>query len=198
MGPDRTISALILAAGAGRRFGGGKLLAPLHGRPLASHAADTIAEAIASGLLAGAVAVVPPANQALTGIFSALGIVPLANPDAASGLSSSLRVGLAALQRSPGGAALIVLADQPRVRREVIETLVQAWRANGTSVRPRYAEAPDEPGHPVLLDRSLWTVAGRAEGDAGLRAVLSREAIGIIEVAGGNPDVDTVADLERL
>ena len=39
------VSAIVLAAGAGRRFGGAKLLATLDGRPILQHVLDTIAGA---------------------------------------------------------------------------------------------------------------------------------------------------------
>src|SRR3990172_1967285 len=41
---NRTV-ALVLAAGTGSRFGGGKLLAPLGGKPVLQHVLDRVAEA---------------------------------------------------------------------------------------------------------------------------------------------------------
>ena len=79
---------------------------------------------------------------------------------AAEGLALSLRAGLervASTAPATGAAALVVLGDQPAIRGEVIDEVVRRWRITGAeAVRPRYAERPDEPGHPVLLDRRLW------------------------------------------
>jgi molybdenum cofactor cytidylyltransferase len=120
------------------------------------------------------------------------------NPAPANGLSSSLRLGLGALH---AGAALVLLADQPLVRLDVVAVLVAAWHERlGLLIRPRYARSPDEPGHPVLLDRSLWPLADRLEGDAGIGRLLDPGAPGaaFIDVPGSNPDVDTPADLHLL
>jgi CTP:molybdopterin cytidylyltransferase MocA len=197
-------AAVILAAGAGARFGGNKLLATFRGRPLAEHVAATVSEALAARLLGGGVAVVPDGGVALTRIFEEAGLVARVNPDPAGGLSGSLRVGLAALASPPGqvppGAAVIFLGDQPLVRLEVVAELVAAWRRTGRSVRPRYADAPGAPGHPVLLARPRWTDTARLTGDAGFRDLLGgRDAIlTVIDVAGANPDVNTPADLTSL
>ena len=95
---------------------------------------------------------------------------------------------------------MIILADEPWLRADVIGDLVSHWRLAGESCRPRYANHPQEPGHPVVLDRSLWSLADHLEGDRGLGAVLSSmpAAVGLIDVAGGNPDVNTRADLEAI
>lgn len=195
--------ALVLAAGQGRRFGGDKLLARYQGRPLISHVAGTLAQAIGGGLLAGGVAVVAPAAAALIWPLDTAGLEIVENPDASQGIASSLRAGLAALGREgrvpPAGAALVVLADQPLLRLPVIASLVQAWRGDPASVRPRYALQPGEPGHPVLLDRSRWELADRLEGDQGLGVLLAQDpTVRIIEVPGSNPDVDTPGDLVSL
>ena len=193
--------ALILAAGSGSRFGGEKLLAPFHGRPLVAHAAAAVAEAIAAGTLAGGVAVIPPAAPVLARTLDALGLRLVENPEAVLGMATSLRRGLAALGEHtapPAGGAVIVLADQPFLRAEVIARLVAGWRQSGRSTRPRYLATPAEPGHPVLLDRSLWHLAGRLTGDTGLKQLLGSEPVIHVDVAGANPDVDTPADLRQL
>ncbi len=194
--------AVVLAAGAGSRFGGDKLLAPYGGKPLAAHAATSVAEAILGGVLAGGVAVVPPRSTALVWALEPAGLRIIENPEASAGLATSLRRGLAALAdvEPPAGAALIVLADQPLLASRTIAALVRRWRETGQSVRPRYASHPGEPGHPVLLDRSCWALAEALEGDTGLGAVLRArpDCITTIDVPGANPDVDTPDDLHSL
>lgn len=73
-------------------------------------------------------------------------------------------------------------------------------RAGPRVVRPRYAESAAEPGHPVLLDRSLWPLAAELEGDAGFAPLLRARRIEptLVEVPGRNPDVDRPADLKPV
>lgn len=163
-------------------------------------------EALASGVLQGGVAVVPPGDTTLGRPLENAGLRLVENPDAASGVASSLRAGLdalALLAPVPAGqptAALVVLADQPLLSNATIVRLVESWRSSGRSVRPRYAGQPEEPGHPVLLDRSLWPLFWSITGDHGLGVLLKKrpEAVDLIDVPGANPDVDTPADLSAL
>lgn len=194
----------MLAAGLGERFGatgpGGKLLAPLDGRPMLAHTLDAVAGGLAAGVLEDAVVVAPPGEGPIEELARAAGARTTVNDTPRLGLSSSLRRGLAAL-RSSTGAAIVLLGDQPRVRVDVLAALVHAWRQHGARlVRPRYAGAPGRLGHPVLADRSVWRLAQRLEGDAGFGALLQPDSAGVlvIDVAGDNPDVDTPADLHSL
>lgn len=191
------VSALILAAGSSTRFGSQKLLAPYQRVPLAVHGARTVRAAVDSGLLAEAMAVVPT-TRLLWRLYAAEGIPQLQNSKASLGISTSVQLGLHRFLAGTSGAALIVLADQPLLRLEVIEALVTRWRQTGISVRPRYAAAPDQPGHPVLLDRSLWKLADQLSGDTGLGEILRDQQIDILDVPGSNPDVDTALDLKSL
>ena len=56
------------------------------------------------------------------------------------------------------------------------------------------------PGHPLLLDQSLWHLATEMRGDSGFAPVLAGHRVNVrtIPVAGSNPDVDTPGDLELL
>ncbi|HET6577871.1 MAG TPA: NTP transferase domain-containing protein [Gemmatimonadales bacterium] len=194
------MAAVILAAGGGRRFGGRKLLAPLHGRPLVAYVLELVRRACDVGLVTGGHLVMAGGDAALAELARAAGVRTVANDAPDRGLSSSLRLGLAALG-ADAGAAILLLADQPLVRLDVLAELIGAWRERrGVLIRPRYADAPGEPGHPVLADRSVWPLAERLEGDAGLAAVISPHSPGaaFIDVAGRNPDVDTPADLHTL
>jgi molybdenum cofactor cytidylyltransferase len=196
--------ALVLAAGTGSRFDGDKLLAPLHGRPLVAHAAAAVAEAIAAGILAGGIAVVPPGVTALAWHLDVAGLRLITNEAAELGIASSLRAGLIELETPslmpPAGAAVVVLADQPLLRADVIARLVATWRASGRNVRPRYALTPNEPGHPVLLDRALWPLARGLADHEGFGRLLAANPglLHLVDVPGANPDVDTPADLTQL
>jgi molybdenum cofactor cytidylyltransferase len=161
---------------------------------------DVVAAARASGYLADARVVVATDDDGVAALSRSTGVPYVINADADHGLSTSLRCGLAALP-ADAGAALVLLGDQPMIRLDVIARLAGVWRAGGDPVvRPRYAGAPDTPGHPVLLGRTVWALANRLEGDAGLGALLASGAAGvtIVEVPGTNPDIDLPADLHAL
>ena len=190
-----SVAAVVLAAGAAARYGGGKLLAVLEGRPLLAHVVD----AARSAHLHPIVLVVPP-----TGELDELELGEVrrvVNPDPAEGLSSSVRLGLRALELEPGvDAAAILPGDQPRVRAAVIETLVAALEERPATpfVVPRYTA--DQGANPVIARRSIWRLADELAGDRGFGPVLGShpELVRVVEVDGANPDVDTVADLDRL
>jgi len=196
---------LFLAAGEGRRFGGGKLLRPFRGRPLVAYALDTLAEVKRRGLIYGGVAVIPERNTALRQLARDRGLRVASNPDPGLGLSHSLKLGLEALQTlslDPApDAALILLGDQPRVPIGAIEKVVEAWQAGTNSiVRPAYSADGGEPGHPVILPRDSWALASALSGDTGLGPWLSShpEMVTTVAVEGANPDIDTPDDLARL
>jgi molybdenum cofactor cytidylyltransferase len=164
------------------------------------HALERLLAARDAGVVATVTAVVPDLTTPVATLLAGPGVVIVAAPDAALGLAHSLRAGLAAIAALADGpaAALVALGDQPSTSVAVIERLVQRWRATGApAVRPRYADDPDAPGHPVLLDRAAWSLAARLEGDRGLGAALRELAGGValVDVAGANPDIDTRADL---
>jgi molybdenum cofactor cytidylyltransferase len=188
------VAALILAAGAGSRFGGGKLLATLAGRPLLQHVLDRVAE-----VGVGEVVVVLGADaEAVETAIDWRGERRVRNPDPERGLASSLLVGMAALDPGVDGA-LILLGDQPLVTAETIRALTDApLEPDRPIVVPVYAD--DGGRNPVLLRRGAFDLAREAEGDRGLGPVLATHSDLVLEVpvAGSNPDVDTPADLARV
>jgi molybdenum cofactor cytidylyltransferase len=196
------VGGVVLASGRASRFGSAKLQALFRGKPLLAHVLETVARARSAGDLLAASAVVPADDAGLVAIARGAGIDTLLNPEPDAGLAESLRIGLRGLgQDEKIGAALVFLGDQPLVRLDVIRALVAAWRqGQGTLVRPRYSAAPDSPGHPVLVDRSLWTAAERLQDDAGFGSLFppGSRAFSVLDVNGSNPDIDTPTDLHLL
>jgi molybdenum cofactor cytidylyltransferase len=198
------MKGLVLAAGAGVRFGGGKLHALYRGQPLLAHVLGVILAARERGLLQGGHVVVAATDGPALALVQDAGLEPVVNDSPDLGLSYSLRLGLASLESQIGNepsGALVFLGDQPQVRVEVVEQLVDAWRqGKGQIIRPRYADNRDIPGHPVLLSHVVWPLARQLEGDRGWSALLepgSPELV-TVDVPGSNPDVDTRVDLQAL
>lgn len=190
------VVVVVLAAGASRRFGSPKLLAPLDGRPLLQHALDGVA---AAGL-DDVVVVLGEAHTAVEAAIAWRGERRRVNPRPEDGLSSSLRIGLDAAAEDPAAdAVLIVLGDQPALRPDVLAAVVDAAeRTDRPVVRVRYAD--DAAPNPVLVRRPAWALAAGLDGDRGLGPLLDRrpDLVAEVPVAGRNPDVDTPDDLARL
>lgn len=182
------IAGLILAAGASTRMGANKLLAELDGRPLAAHALDAARGAGLSPILA--VTAEPSVDHVLAGA------VLLRNPAPGRGLSSSLRLGLAALPAEAAGV-VVLLGDMPRVTAAHVSRLVEAFHPGTAACVPTYQ---GRRGNPVLLGRALFGRVMALQGDQGARRLLESEEV--VEVAmadaGILADVDVPADLERL
>ena len=190
-----TIAAVVLAAGAGSRFGGGKLLATVHGRPIVGHVVDA---ARAAGL--DPIVVVVPPGDALDGLD--LGEVRrVTNETPAEGLSSSVRLGLRAFELELDVEAAVILpGDQPLIRPAVIRLLMAAAMEEPETPFVVAHHAGDRSPNPVLARRSIWRLADELAGDRGFGPLLAAhpELVRSIEVPGANPDVDTPADLDRL
>jgi len=193
------------AAGRGERFGGDKLLARWHDRELLGHVLLKLGGARAAGLIGLAVVVHRPGDEAIRTL--AAEYRAHAEPVRVSDgeLSWTLRTGIEYLKSrgstDPRQALLICLGDQPMLRLDVIQALVDAWKHGGAvAARPTYRDTPGRPGHPLLIDRSLWHLAAEMRGESGFAPLLTRHRVNVrsIAVGGSNPDVDTPDDLANL
>lgn len=184
------MATLVLAAGAGTRFGGGKQLAPIAGRPVLARVLDALAgvgdpRVVVLGARADQVRRVVPVDW--TCVTAA---------DWAEGPGASLRAGLAAAPAAT--AALIVLGDLAWLRRAAVERVLAVAAAAPGAAVVRAVEG-DRPGHPLLV-RGPLLERGRAAPDAGLKPLLEGTEVKLVECTGLGVavDVDTVADLSRL
>lgn len=117
------------------------------------------------------------------------------NHSPAEGISSSVRLGLSTLSRfHEAQRAVVLLGDQPFLSMEQLEVVLAA---DGQIIVPRYV---GKVGNPVVLDRSIWPLAARLEGDRGFSQVFSAypNLVTFVDVPGANPDIDTREDLTKL
>ena len=185
------VGAIVLAAGAGSRFGGGKLEARLDGRPVLQHVLDRLAEA---GIDDPIVVTAAPLGADIEWRAAR----PVTNPDPSRGLASSLRSGWDAAMDAPEPpeAVIVALGDQPLVRLDVLRALARAPLDPGRPVvAPRYAASGAR--NPVRLEREAAELVRKAKGDRGLGPIIDSrpDLVRTLDVEGDNPDVDTRGDL---
>jgi molybdenum cofactor cytidylyltransferase len=187
------IAALLLAAGAARRFGAPKLLQDLRGKPLVRWSAEAW-----TGAVDEVVVVVPPDHRDLRDALAGLDVRYVVNESPERGIGSSIARGVASLAQD-ASAVMIALADEPWVDPHVTERVLEAWRTQTTMiVQPRFRGVP---GHPVLFARAMFGELQTLTGDEGARAVVHRDPsrLAVLEVDAPEPaDVDTPVDLDRL
>jgi len=168
------IAGLLLAAGHSRRFGGDKLLAPLHGRPVIAWSASALAGAVERTW-----AVVPPDVPSMHTVLSSLGVQTVEHPGRDAGMGSSIAAGTAALPPE-ADAVIIALADQPMLSMAVAVALCDRWRATGAPVVvPNYR---DGRGHPVLFGRASFPALLVLRHDEGARSVVGAAGTRIEQV----------------
>ncbi len=188
-----TVRALVLAAGAGSRFGGRKLEVRLAGKPLLQHTLD----ALAAAGLEDPIVVLPP-DSGLEPLISWRGAQRVVNPDPSRGLSSSLHLGWAAALAAdpPPDAVLVALGDQPRLTPEVIGALIGLPPDSARPIVAPWFQSGAR--NPVRIDTGATTTfIQAATGDRGLGPLLDAnpDVVRWIDVPGDNPGVDERADL---
>src|SRR5581483_4820969 len=145
------------------------------------------------------VVVLGGAAEAVQAELADLPLRTVVNPRYADGLAGSLRVGVEGL--APDSEAVVVLlGDQPLMRRDVIVALIERFRHGDVLlVVPVYAGTR---GNPVLFGRALYPELCAQEGDTGARAVIRRHLgrAALVEFADATPqlDVDTWEDYEAV
>ena len=189
-------TAIVLAAGAGTRFGGGKLLARLEGRPILQHVLD----ALRAAGLEDVIVVTGPDHAALDAAIDWGGARRVVNPAPERGLSTSLQAGWAAAMAAdpPPRGVIVVLGDQPRLDPAVVHTLAaQPADPARPVVVARHA---DGARNPVRLEPEAAELVRGASGDRGLGPLLDArpELVRSVGVGGANPDIDERRDLVDL
>ena len=193
----KPVAAVVLAAGQSSRMAPHNklLVADRTGKPMVARVVDNL-------LSSGARPILVVVGHRGDEVTQALGRRPVqfvTASDYASGLSASLRAGIAAVP-AESAAALVCLADMPLVTGRMIDRLIETYDAD----EGRLVVAPTgkgKLGNPVLWDRRFFPEIMALSGDAGARKLLERHEEELATVELGDPvlrDFDTVEALATL
>jgi molybdenum cofactor cytidylyltransferase len=188
---QKVIAAILLAAGAGTRFGGEKLLHPLDdGVAIAAHAARNLLAATPD-----VIAVVRWGDFPLYDMLEQEGCQVTMFQGAERGMGASLAHGVAQARGADGW--VVALADMPRIQPATVKSVIAALQQGALIAAPAYK---GERGHPVGFGAPLRDELLALDGDQGARALLGRhrDAVQLIECddPGILIDIDRKSDLD--
>jgi molybdenum cofactor cytidylyltransferase len=186
------VAGLLLAAGASHRFGADKQSTLIRGIPLITRAASIMLDA---GFVMPVVVLGPRAAEHRP-LLLGLPLQVVQNPSAETGMASSLLTALDAAGECE--AVCVTVCDQPAVTARHLRMLVLAWRKTSSSiVASSYAGTV---GVPAVFDSIHFPELRQLSGDRGAGPLLARHAGSVytIPLPGGELDIDTPSDLERL
>jgi molybdenum cofactor cytidylyltransferase len=217
-----TLPAILLAAGAGRRFGQNKLLLPFREHTVLYHAVKAALTAPLDPVILVLGYECDKALHALEELRGSPKLRVLTNPHWERGRAESLKLGLAAVLTltpvpSPLGGrgeigvrgttpahapgALVLLGDMPLMTTELIARVVEAFLRTHKLCFPIYRGLP---GRPVAIPRELFGEFAQLSGDASGLPILQKyweRAIKLDLTPDEEPtqwDIDTPEDLERM
>src|SRR5215468_3293852 len=171
-----TIAGLLLAAGAGRRYGMPKALVQRGDRLLVEHGLTTLHD----GGTDPVVIVLGAQHEEVAEKADLAGATVIVNRDWDTGMASSLRAGLTALASTSVDAAVVLLVDTPGITPDAVRRIASYASPDALAT----ATYDGEIGHPVLLGRAHWDgVMAAATGDRGARPYLRARHDDVLMIA---------------
>ena len=182
------LAAVILAAGASTRLGSPKQLIRLHGETLLDHTLYAAQSAGCDPLLV----VLGSSAEAIRKECHLTAATVLLNQHWREGMSTSIRTGIAALPIDVS-AVLLLTCDQINITAEHLQNLISA---TNLSQQPTASSYSGKRGIPACLPRDWFPRLLALQGDTGAGSLLT--GVEGIPLPGGEVDIDTPEDLQRL
>lgn len=188
------LASIVLAAGLGTRFGGGKLTSAwghgllIDGALFAAFAAPVQKVIVVTG--ADPLVIAAAKDFAERTGDDRLQLVYAA--DHAKGLSASLQAGLAEAIEDQFDGVFVFLGDMPRVPVAVLRPLADAVNAGAVAAAPVHH---GQRGHPVLFSSGLFDELMTLAGDKGAGGLL--DALGERLATAPSPDEGVLFDIDH-
>jgi len=200
-------AAIVLSAGASTRLGRPKQLVQLNGETLLRRTARLALEAGCSPVIVVLGFEAERVQQTLGGLKVRI----VLNPDWPTGMASSLRCGIEAIEEEPPGSSsgfgergafcervLLLVSDQPHLSTAVLQSLLlKNSQTQSLITASRYAERS---GVPAIFRRPLFSELKGIAGDKGARQIIERHRnqATFVDFPEGAFDLDTPEDLKAL
>jgi molybdenum cofactor cytidylyltransferase len=189
-------AVLILAAGQSSRLGSPKQLLEFEGSPLINRVAGTAVEAAI-----GEVFVVVGANaEQVVAELNKPALRLVKNEDWQEGMASSIRKGLAAVEKADPGVdgIMILVCDQPFLEVGTLREILQKQQALGSAMAASVYQG--QVGAPAVFHRSIFPKLMELKGDTGARKIFNAYAdqVALVQFEKGIIDIDTKEDYEKL
>ena len=179
-----SLAIVILAAGASSRMRGrDKLFEVVEGTPILTrlvHFAQVCGDVYVT---------LPDPNHPRHNLLTGTKAVPIYVPDAADGMSASIKHACAAVMETSATGMMILTGDLPDLTEAHFTQVCAEWAKDET----RYVQAKDrdgKPGHPVIIPKSGWADIETLQGDIGLRNILREERIEYVSFKDYGPTLD--------
>jgi molybdenum cofactor cytidylyltransferase len=187
-----TTATIILAAGNSSRLGKPKQLVAFNGVTLLQNAVNVALKA-----QSGPVLVVE--GYKTYSLAKNPRLKKIRNSDWKKGMGSSLKLGLAMVEKSYSpDQVLVLLSDQPFINSDLIKSLLVAREKNDKPFVASYYN--NTPGVPVLFDRSVFKMIENMSDREGAKKLLLAhpEMVSLVKFEAGIIDIDTPEDLTAL
>jgi molybdenum cofactor cytidylyltransferase len=162
------VPILILAAGQSSRMRGtDKLCMPVDGVPLLRKHAIAALETSAQVIIA-----LPDRPHPRYDLVSDLNVQRLPVPDAAQGMSVSLRAGINVLT-DDAEAVLVLLPDLPELTAHDMKTVIDAYHIHPDTKIVQGTSSAGTPGHPIVFVRKLFHEFNNLTGDVGAKPIVA-------------------------
>lgn len=187
------VRALLLAAGAGRRYGRLKQLETLCGQRLVRRAALIV---LTAGLRLDVV--IGAEADRVRRELQDLPLRLIENPDWARGMGGSIACAVSQLMPADPAAVLIVLADQALLTPADLQALIGEHRRYPQAILA--ADYGPSLGPPCLFPRTYLPALRALSGDRGAGVLLQQydEALRRLPMPHAGIDIDSPADLARV
>ena len=179
-----SLAIVILAAGASSRMRGrDKLFEVVEGTPILTrlvHFAQVCGDVYVT---------LPDPNHPRHNLLTGTKAVPIYVPDAADGMSASIKRACAVVMETSATGMMILTGDLPDLTEAHFTQVCAEWAKDKT----RYVQAKDrdgKPGHPVIIPKSGWADIETLQGDIGLRNILREKRMEYVSFKDYGPTLD--------
>jgi molybdenum cofactor cytidylyltransferase len=179
-----SLAIVILAAGASSRMRGrDKLFEVVGDTPILTrlvHFAQDCGDVYVT---------LPDPNHPRHNLLTGTQAVPIYVPDAADGMSASIKRACAAVSETSAKGMMILTGDLPDLTAAHYTRICTEWAKDET----RYVQAKDrdgKPGHPVIIPKTGWDDIQTLQGDIGLRNILREKRIKYVSFKDYGPTLD--------